>query len=153
MFLVRTGLESASVAARAIGLKRGVPPGNQLRVGLVAGSARQVSTVILWLVRECRVTVVSGNPPLGRVAGVTLLRGAEMVRILTYGIGAVVAGRARSEDLRMIYRDDGLPYGRAVTIFADIRCLNMRRTLTGRLGAVMAINTVGGNVRVIEVRG
>jgi len=37
-----------------------------------------------------------------------------------------------------------------MTVFTGVRRLNMRRTFTGRLRAVMAINAVTRDVRVIE---
>ena len=52
----------------------------------------------------------------------------------------------------MVHTDDGLPYSRAMAILADIRRLNVRQTFAGRFGAVVAVNAVGSNVRVIEVR-
>ena len=39
-----------------------------------------------------------------------------------------------------------------MTVFTDVRRLNMRRALAGRLRAVMAVNAVTRDVRVIEVR-
>lgn len=92
MFLVRTGLEFAGVAACAIGLKCGVSPCNQLRIGLVACSTGQVRPVILWLIGQCGMTIICRRPSLGRVAGITFLRGTEMARILAGSIRAVVAG-------------------------------------------------------------
>lgn len=52
----------------------------------------------------------------------------------------------------MVHTDDGLPQRRAMAVFADIRRLNVCRAFAGRLGAVVTVDAVRGNVGVIEVR-
>lgn len=50
----------------------------------------------------------------------------------------------------MIDVDHRRPDRGAMAVFADIRRLNMRRALTDRRRAVMAIYAVGRDIRVIE---
>ena len=72
--------------------------------------------------------------------------------MLAIGNSAVMAGTASADHLGVINTDHGLPQVSAVAIFADGRCLNVRRAFAGSFNAVMAAATVAGDVDVIEVR-
>ncbi len=59
--------------------------------------------------------------------------------------------RARSQNLRVIDPDDRCPGYRAVAILTYIGCLSVRRRFTGRIGAVVATETVARDADVIEI--
>ena len=66
---------------------------------------------------------------------------------------AVVAGLAASYDLRVVNHDRWHPQIYAVAILANRCCLDMRQVFSGRIGSVVAIATVAGDIRMIEGRG
>ena len=90
VLLVRPRLVIAGVTARTVRLKGRVPPGNEFRVGLVASSAQQVTAVILWFVRQRRVTIVRRRPRVCDVAGIAFLYGVKVIRTLTNRCYAIV---------------------------------------------------------------
>lgn len=135
-----------------IGLIRGVLPGNDFRVALVAIRAQEVATMILWLVRQRRMSVIRRCPRIGAMTHVALLCGAEVVLILAGRLDAIVAGGARPEDLGMIYRQDRRKHIGRMTVFAHICCLYMCRILARCICAVMAADTIARNINVIEIR-
>ena len=64
---------------------------------------------------------------------------------------AVMTGAAGAQYLGVIDSDHGCPEIRGVAVLADIGRLNMCRTLTRRVCAVVTACTVASDVRVIEV--
>jgi hypothetical protein len=74
----------------------------------------------------------------------------NVIGILTRGSGAVVTGLAQPEHLQMIDPDDRLPGYRAMTVFTDIGRIDMRRVLAGSGRAVVAAETVSGNVGMVK---
>jgi len=74
-------------------------------------------------------------------------------RMLAGSHGAVVTGRARAEDLRVVDAVDRCPENRVVAILADVTGADMSRALAGRIDTVMAADTIAGNVHMVEVRG
>ena len=73
-------------------------------------------------------------------------------RMLAGGNDTIVARATGSDYLRVI--DDGRrhPDSRAMAIFADVGRQNVRLIFAGRLGAVMAADTVTKDVYVFEIR-
>jgi len=86
------------------------------------------------------------------MAHIALLRGAEVILILTRRLNTIVAGRTRPEHLGMVDGDNRREDIGRVTVFAHIRRLDVRRILAGRIRAVMAAHTVARDIYVIEVR-
>jgi len=95
----------AGVTTRAVGAKRRILPSDSLSIGLMTFCARQIASVILWLVGQGRVAIICRRPGVGGMAHVALHCRAEVVRILTGGDRAVVTGRTGSKHLRMINRN------------------------------------------------
>lgn len=64
-----------------------------------------------------------------------------------------MAGSASTDDLCMIDSNRWQPCNDAMTIFANRCRLDVRSTLTRRVGAVVATSTIATNIDVIEIRG
>jgi hypothetical protein len=64
----------------------------------------------------------------------------------------VVAGAARTDNLGMINCKHGCKYIGVVAILADIRGLDVGEVLAGCIRAVMAVNTISGDIQMIEIR-
>ena len=76
---------------------------------------------------------------------VVAIRAAGDVRRVLAGRGdAVMAGSASTDHLSVVDRDRGLKQRRAVTVFADVGRLNMRRALACGSSAVVTANAVVG---------
>ncbi len=118
----------------------------------MACGTREIATMILRLVAQPGVTVIRGDPGDGAMAQATVLRRIEVPRILAGGRSAIVAGRARAQDLRVINGNDRRPDICAVAIFADIGRLRVQWTLAGRVCSVVAADTIVNNIGVIEIR-
>ena len=84
------------------------------------------------------------------VAGVAT---SDMCRILTGRNRAVMARAASTYHLGVIDRIYWHPYVGAVAVLTDVAGLNMCQVLAGCVGAVMAIDTIVRNLRVVEIRG
>jgi len=69
------------------------------------------------------------------VAGVAA---GNMSRVLSGCGDAVMTGAASSQYLHVINSDHGCPEIRGVAVLADVRRLNVRSILAGRVRAVMA---------------
>ncbi len=65
---------------------------------------------------------------------------------------AIMTGAATADDLGMIDDDDWHEYRGAVTVFTDVRRLDMRRILADCLSTVMAVDAIGGYQAVIKCR-
>lgn len=77
----------------------------------------------------------------------------DMRRMLARGKRTVVAGTAGANDLGVIHRVDGREHVGRVAILAHVRRQHVVLVLAGGVSAVMAAETVAGNVHVIEVGG
>ena len=152
VLLVRIPFVIVSVATRTVRLKCGVLPGHLLRIRLVTGRARQIAAMILRLIRKRSVPVVSRYPRIRCVADVALYCGAEVILVLADCLNAIVAGRTRAKHLCVVDCEYRRKHIGGVTVFTDVRCLNVRRVLTNCIGAVMAADTVADNIDVIEIR-
>ena len=91
--LVLAGPVVSCVATGTIGLVRRVLPCNGLRIALVAFRTQQITAMVLGLERKCCVTIVRRRPGIRAVTHIALFRGAEVIRVLTNSLHAIVAGR------------------------------------------------------------
>ena len=103
-------------------------------------------------IAQPRMPVISWQPGSRAVAQATVLRRIEVSRIHAGGRIAVVAGRARAQDLGVINGNDRRPDICAVAVFADVGRLRVQWTLAGRVCSVMAADTIVDNVCVVEIR-
>ena len=150
VLLVWTRSVIAGMATGAVRLKGCELPYDKFRVGLVTFGAGQVPAVVLWLIRQRGVPKVRRCPGIRVVANIAFLVRQEMSCVLSDGGYAVVAGRAGTENLRMIHCYYGRPCCRAVTILANIRREYVRDVLTGCIRAVVATRAVANDACVIE---
>lgn len=86
-----------------------------------------------------------------RMAVIAVIAARNMRRIFPDRYRAVVTGRTSANDLGVIYHVNGGENNVVVTIFANIRCLNVCRALAGRFDTVVTANTVAGDVDMVEV--
>lgn len=94
---------------------------------------------VRWQPRDCRMTVVA------------VVASRDMRWILARCDGAVVAGAAGANDLRMVNSIGRRPYGVVVAILANVGHENVVLASAGGVGAVVAADTVAGNIGVIKV--
>ena len=66
---------------------------------------------------------------------------------------AVMTAVARTDDLCVIYGEGRCKYVGVVAILADVTGLNVSEILAGGIGAIVTVDTVGGNVEMIKVCG
>jgi len=86
------------------------------------------------------------------VTVIAIVAACDVGRVLAGCGGAVMAGVTGPQHLGVIDSHHGGPEIRGVAILADIRRLNVRSILTGRVRAVMTARTVAGDAQVVEVR-
>ena len=103
------------------------------------------------VINDADVVEVSGPPGIGRVAVITGIAAVDMCGVLAGGRDAVVARAAGTDDLGMVNGKNGPKHVGVVAVLADVCGLNVRRALAGCLDTVVAINTVAGNVYMIEI--
>ncbi len=94
---------------------------------------------------------ISRQPARRGVAVVAVGATINVPLVLACRDDAVVAGSAGSDDLRVIDRKDGNPDIRCVAVLADVAGLDVGQVLASGLGAVVAAETIAGDVDVIEV--
>jgi len=117
----------------------------------MAFGTREIATMILRLVAQTGVTVIRWDPGGGAMAQATVLRCIKVSRVHPGSRSAIVARRARAQDLGVINGSNGRPDICAMAIFADIGRLRVQRTLAGRVCSVMAADTVVNDIRVVEI--
>lgn len=83
---------------------------------------------------------------------VTVVAAGYMCRILASRCDAIVATATVAENLRVIDREYRSENCCCVTVFANIRCLHMRRVLAGGKRAVVTTHAVVGIGGMIERR-
>ena len=71
--------------------------------------------------------------------------------MLARGNDAVVTAVAAADNLCVVHHEDRCNDVGVVAILANITGLNVRQVLTHRLDAVMAVNTVAGDIQMVEV--
>ena len=102
--------------------------------------------------RDVQVIEVCRQPANRAVAVVTGIAAGDMRRVLANGNGAIVAGDASANYLGVIDGQYWRKNIRRVTVFADVRCLNMRLVFANGIRTVMAAGTVASDIDVIKVR-
>jgi len=85
------------------------------------------------------------------MAVIAIIAARNMCCMLAGGRDAVVARAAGTDDLGMVNGKNGPKHVGVVAVLADVCGLNVRRALAGCLDTVVAINTVAGNVYMIEI--
>lgn len=82
---------------------------------------------------------------------IAIVAARDVGRMLTGCRSAVMTGATASHYLCMVHGHDRRPQVRRVAVFTHIRRLNMCRTLSRSIGAVVAARTVAGDVHMVEV--
>ena len=93
------------------------------------------------------------NPANRGVTIVTVNSTVYMRRGLPGRYHAVMTGPASAKNLGVIDGERRRPHIRCMTVFADIGRLNMGERFAGGFNAVMAADTVTGDIDMIKVRG
>ncbi len=105
-------------------------------------------------------TAVAGNvrvvenrrqPGDGRVAVVAIIAARNVCRVFAGGCYAIMTGSAGPDYLRVIDRVSGYPDIRRMAIFTDVAGLDVRCILTGGIGAVVAGDTIAGDIQMIKI--
>ena len=125
---------------------------NVTRVDMRCGLARGIDAVVAAcaVARNVRMVERRRYPAIGRVAVVTGVATREMPGMLAGGYGAVVAGRAGTEHLRVVYTIGRRPLHRGMTVFAHVARRHVRRPLAGRVNAIVATEAITRDIRMIE---
>lgn len=110
--VVWSGLVIAGMATSTVRLQGGRLPGHDVGVAAMAFRAGQVVAMILRFVGQTGVAIVCRRPCIRVVTYAAVLRGVEVPGVWTCCCRAVVAGRARSEDLVVIHGGHRRPDGR-----------------------------------------
>jgi len=98
------------------------------------------------------VIEIRRQPADGAVAVIAVIAAGNMVLAFAGGDVAVVAGPATTEDLGMVDDHDRRKHVRVMAVFAHIRRLHVCRILTRRLRAVVTVDAVRGDGRMVERR-
>jgi len=149
---VGPGLVVTAVASSAIRLESRELPVDCFGVALMALRTCQVAAVVLRLVRQAGMAIVSGCPGGRAVAQTAILTCIEMPGVLPACGGAVVAGRARAENLVVVHHGHWCPHICAVAVFADVGRLHMRRSLACCVAAIVAARAIVNDIGVVEIR-
>ena len=104
------------------------------------------------IARGICVIEVRRRPGDGRMAIVAIAATCDMRRMLAGSDDAVMTGRTTAEYLCVIDRYHGCPDCGAVAILANVRGLNVLRTLTGCISTVVAGHAAARDVGVVEIR-
>ena len=115
--------------------------------------ARCVRTVVaaeaavddICMIKVCR------RPRYGRMTIVAIVAAGDVRRVFAGRSHAIVAGTARANHLRVVDQVRRYPGVRRMAILADVGRLDMRWRLASGVDAVVAVETVAGNVDVVEV--
>ena len=139
------------MATGAIRLVDGCRPDHLFRIIRVAFGAGEVARMIQRFIAQADVLVDIRDPHIGRMAFVALTTRDEVTRILAGRGVAVMAGRARTQDMHVIHGRDRHPDGRRMAILADVGRQDVRRVLAGRIRAVVTTDAVVGDIDVVEI--
>ena len=113
--------------------------------------AIEVASMVERLVGQAQMLVDMWQPDIGHVADIALLVRNEVSVILAGGYVAVMAGRARTQDLCVVYVGCRRPDRRGVTVLAHIRCQDVCRMFASRVSAVVTTDAVARDIDVIEI--
>ncbi len=83
---------------------------------------------------------------------IAVIAAVDVGRVFAGRRNAVVTRATGSRYLCVIDHVRGRPHVAVVAVLADIGCLYMCQGLAGRFRAVVATNTVAGNVDMVEIR-
>jgi len=97
------------------------------------------------------VVEVRRQPGDGAVTVIAGVAAGNVCLVFAACGGAVMTGAASSQYLGVIDGHHRGPEIRGVAIFADVRRLNVRSILAGRLRAVMAAYAIAGDVQVVKI--
>ena len=86
------------------------------------------------------------------MAVIAIVAGRDMCWMFTCCRSAVMARTASTDDLCVVDCIGWSEHICIVTIFANVGCLYMRRTLADRVNAVVAAGTIIDDTKVVEVR-
>lgn len=150
--MVALAFKIVRMTAGTIGLEGRIGPVDLLRIVLVASRAGEIAAVIKRLVRKAGMPERVRNPGHCVVTGVAFPWRHEVPWIPASCGDAVMAGRAGTEHLGVVdpYHRD--PRDGVMAILTNIGRLHVTGSLTGRVGPVVAAETVACDVYVIEVR-
>jgi len=95
----------------------------------------------------------SRRPGICRVAVIACIATGDVHGAFALGDTAVVTGAARTNDLQVINANHGLPRRRAMTIFANIRGIDVVRALACSGTAIVATAAIRCGRVVIKTRG
>ena len=113
--------------------------------------AIDVAAVILGFVRQRRMTIVGRRPGIGFVAGITLQRGTEVIRVLSCCYDPVVTRRAASQYLRVVDGYDRRESIGGMAVLTHVRRLRVPRVLAGCIIAIVAAEAIARDIYVIEI--
>jgi len=101
---------------------------------------------------DTEVIKIRRNPCRRGVTVVAVVGAGHMCRMFSGSHNAIVTGATGADHARMINSGWRYPGDNTMTILANIGRLNMRRVLAGRIGTVVTIRAIAGDVDVVEVR-
>ena len=94
---------------------------------------------VCWPPASCRVAVIAG------------IAARNMRRMFACGYDAVVAAVAGPDDLRVVNSEDRRKDVGVVAILTSVTGENMGQILANGINAVMAVNTLTGDIQMVEV--
>lgn len=151
--LVLVGAVIIGVTARTIRLERSVLPGDDLCILLMAFRAIQIAAMVEWFERCRRVAELVRNKRIGVMAAVTLLTRTEVTVVLTNRDHVVVTGRTGAEYLGVIDIECRRPDRRRMTVLTHVRCKSVLRILARCDCAIVATETIAGDVGMVIICG
>ena len=105
------------------------------------------------IARDVGVVVVGWQPGDRGMAVVAVIAARDMCRVLARSNDAIVAGAAAAQYLCVIHGERWYPHSAVVAVLADIRRQRMSWGLAGPGYAVMAIDAVADDARMIKIGG
>ena len=117
--------------------------------------ADRIDTIVATgtIIDDTEVIECCWSPRDGCVAVVTGVTACNMSWMLTRCDNAIVAAVAGADNLCVIHREDRCKDVGIVTVLANITGLNVRQVFTDGVDTVMAVNTISGDVQMVEVGG
>lgn len=103
------------------------------------------------IVGDIGVVEIRWQPAGGRVAIVAIIAAGNMRWMSSGRLHPVVTTAARAKNLGVINGKDRREDVSGMAVLAYVGRLHMRGSLTGGIGAVVAVNAVAGDVDVVEI--
>ena len=101
---------------------------------------------------DSEVIKIRRHPCSGGVTIVAVVAAGHMCWMFSSSHNAIVTGATSADHARMINSGWWYPGDNTMAILANIGRLNMRGILAGRIGTVVTIRAIAGDVDVVEVR-